>query len=111
MAEPSDEAERAIREACDARRFDAAVNAALNTYGREILSFLAALLRSESDAHEVYSLFSEDLWKGIAKFGWRSSMRTWSYTLARNAAARYMNAPYRRSNRNVPFRLPASSMT
>jgi len=47
-------------------------------------------------------MFAEDMWTGLPSFGWRCSVRTWLYTLARNAAARYATAPQRRVARNLP---------
>jgi RNA polymerase sigma-70 factor (ECF subfamily) len=81
-----DELERRIRELCDAGDFDGATSAALRGYGTEIFAFLVSLLRSEPDAAEVFGAFSERVWKGIRRFGWESSFRTWAYTVARNAA-------------------------
>ena len=47
-----------------------------------VLGYLIATLDDRDDAAEVFSVLSEDLWRGIAAFGWRSSFRTWMYTLA-----------------------------
>jgi RNA polymerase sigma-70 factor (ECF subfamily) len=46
-------------------------------------------------------MFAEDLWSGLARFGWRCSMRTWAYALARNAANRYASSPHNRGSRNL----------
>ncbi|MFM2418346.1 MAG: hypothetical protein RL385_3069 [Pseudomonadota bacterium] len=71
------------------------------SYGDEILSFLLARLRNPSDAREVFSMFAEDLWTGLAGFGWRCSVRTWLYTLARNATARYLVGSHKKGERNL----------
>ena len=71
----------------------AAATETLEVYGGEIFSFLLSRLRTVSDAQEAFSMFTEDLWNGLPAFGWRCSMRTWAYTLARHAAARYATAP------------------
>src|SRR5262249_50649817 len=42
-------------------------------YGPEIIGVLAVQLRSISDALEVYSMFLEDLWRGLPDFQWRCS--------------------------------------
>lgn len=96
------ETEDVIRTAFDAEQLDVAATRALEAYGPEILSFLAARLNSPGDAREVFSIFAEDLWTGLPGFGWRCSVRTWLYTLARNAAARFATAPQRRVARNLP---------
>lgn len=100
--------EQAIREAFDAGSLERAASAILSAYGHQILSFIASRLHSQSDAQEAFSVFAEDLWVGLPGFSWRCSARTWSYTLARNAAVRYASAPQRRRERNVPLSCPGS---
>lgn len=73
-----------------------AVTIGLRAYGPEILGFLIASERDESSGSEAFSDFCEDLWKGITQFRGEASFRTWSYTLARNAAYRRHRDPYRR---------------
>lgn len=102
------EHEEAIREAHAAGHIDIAATATLTAYGQEIRSFIGSRVRDKSDADEVYSMFAEDLWVGLAKFGWRCSMRTWAYTLARNAMTRYGTSPQRRAARNLPLSWPGA---
>jgi RNA polymerase sigma-70 factor (ECF subfamily) len=78
--------EEGVRASCERGDFDAAATAAIKGYGPEILGFLAALHRQEEDAADVFSLFSEKLWRGLPSFGWQSSLRTWAYTIARNTS-------------------------
>jgi DNA-directed RNA polymerase specialized sigma24 family protein len=96
-------AEQAIRAAFDARDFQTAATRALEAFGREILSFLVARLRTASDAEEAFSMFAEDFWKGLPEFGFRCSVRGWMYTLARNAGNRYASSPQRKRSRNLSF--------
>jgi RNA polymerase sigma-70 factor (ECF subfamily) len=91
--------ELAIREAHRRGDMQEAVRAAFEHYQVEVFSFLCARMHSESDAHEVFSQVSEDVWRGIAGFGWRSSFRTWLYTLARHAALRFERSPINQSAR------------
>ena len=70
-------------------------------YGPQILGYLTAMTRVEADAHEAFSQFCEDLWRGLAGFRWRSSLRTWSYTLARNALHRQRAAAPQRHGPHV----------
>jgi RNA polymerase sigma-70 factor (ECF subfamily) len=95
------DAEAAVRSACEAGDFRAATTAALEAYGPQVLSFLTARLRSASDGDEAFSLFAEDLWKGLPGFGFRCSVRSWAYALARNAANRHASAPQHRRERNL----------
>lgn len=95
MTDSSSAAEHSIRAAFDAADFASAARIALETYGDEVLGFLDARLRNPSDGHEVFSMLVEDMWRGLPRFGWRCSMRTWLYVLARNAASRYLLSPQR----------------
>jgi RNA polymerase sigma-70 factor (ECF subfamily) len=93
------DAEQCIRDAHARGDMDAAVRAALALYEDEVFSFLCSRLGSESDANDVYSQTTEDLWRGIASFGWRSTFRTWLYTLARHAAMRFERTPVNQRGR------------
>jgi RNA polymerase sigma-70 factor (ECF subfamily) len=94
--------ESGIREAHDRGDLHEAIRLALELYQVEVFSFLCARLGSESDAHEVFAQVSEDLWRGIGGFEWRSSLRTWLYTLARNAAVRFERSPANQAGRHRP---------
>lgn len=98
MASPQDN-EQSIREACERQQWEVAAVATLDAYGSEIVGFLTFKLKGVHEAHDVFSMLSEDLWTGLPQFGWRCSMRTWVYTLARNAATRYLSAAHRRRER------------
>lgn len=103
MSEPRPEIEQLVRSACERRDFDDAATVAVREYGPEILGVLAARLRSQSDASEVFSQFCEDFWRGLPDFRWQCSVRVWAYTLSRHAAVRYLKAAHRRPGRNVPL--------
>ena len=87
---------------CDAGDYPAATTLTIEKYGPEILGYLVAVARTDSDASDAFSLFSEDLWRGIEGFRWEASMRTWAYTLARNALRRLVRTPDRKA-RKVPL--------
>lgn len=91
------ELEAEIRARCDAGDYRAATTLTIERYGPEIFGYLVAVARTDSDATEAFSMFSEDLWKGIAGFRWEASMRTWAYTLARNALRRLAREPDNRA--------------
>lgn len=88
--------EAEIRAHCDAERYSEAVTAALRGFGPEILGYLAAMSKLETDANDAFSLFCEDVWRGLPRFRWASSFRTWAYTLARHASYRLARDPERR---------------
>ena len=97
------ELERQIRSQCEAGAMRRAATLLLEGYGRELLGFLIARLRDHDAAAEVFSAFTEDMWRGLPGFGWRCSARVWSYTLARHAASKYIKQARRRRARHVPF--------
>lgn len=94
-------AEDAIRGHHDRGELEAAATLAIETYGSEIFGFLHAVARDEDLAAEAFSTFAEDLWKGLSRFRWEASLRTWAYALARNALHRVRRDPQRRPARNV----------
>jgi RNA polymerase sigma-70 factor (ECF subfamily) len=95
--------EAQIREDREAGNLTAAATRAVEGYGPEVLGFLATLLCDEDDAGEAFSQACEDLWAGLKRFEGRSSMRTWFYVLARNAAARLRRSPHRQPGRRMPI--------
>jgi RNA polymerase sigma-70 factor (ECF subfamily) len=82
---------------------DEAATCAVQAFGPEVLGFLFSVLRSESDASEVFSQACEDLWRSLEAFDGRCSMRAWLYKLAQTAMARFRRAPHRRPGRHVPL--------
>lgn len=93
--------EQRIRKCCDAGDRKRAATTLLEAYGHEVLGFLIARLRDHDVASEVFSQFTEDLWRGMDGFRWQCSARVWAYTLARHAASRYIRSERRRRGRNV----------
>jgi RNA polymerase sigma-70 factor, ECF subfamily len=75
--------------------FEQAATAALDHYGSELYGFLIGEL-GDSNAAEVFGQMCEDLWKGLPGFGFRCSIRTWLYVLARHAASRFRRSPWQR---------------
>ena len=73
----------------------------LRGYGGELYSFLVATLREASDADEAFSMFCEDVWRGLADFRGSSSYRTWLYQVARHAAFRLRRGDGRRRKRTA----------
>jgi RNA polymerase sigma-70 factor (ECF subfamily) len=92
-----------VRERARARDWDGATSAALRGYGPEVLEFLAALHRNETDANEVFSLFAEGTWRGLERFAWESSVRTWLYAVARRSSLRHRRDGRRRAAREAPL--------
>lgn len=91
----------AVRACLAAGDVDGATTLVVQGYGPQILGYLTAMTRVEADARDAFSQFCEDLWRGLAGFRWRSSLRTWSYTLARNALHRQRAAAPQRHGPHV----------
>jgi RNA polymerase sigma-70 factor (ECF subfamily) len=102
-AQAGSELEREIRARCERGDLPGAAEVALRGYGPEIFGFLVTFHRSEQDAAEVFSIFTERVWRGLDRFGWHCSFRTWAYTVARNASQTYRIEAHRRAQREAPL--------
>jgi RNA polymerase sigma-70 factor (ECF subfamily) len=65
-------------------------------YGPRVLGYLHRLLRSDTDAADAFSLFAEQVWRGIPGFQGRSSVKTWAFKAAWSAAMRIREDGWRR---------------
>ncbi|HUQ07617.1 MAG TPA: sigma-70 family RNA polymerase sigma factor [Kofleriaceae bacterium] len=101
MTEPERQAlEAEVRARCERADHAGAAAAIVRGYGPELVRFLASLLRSsDDDLAEVFSIFCEDVVRGLPGFRFASTIRTWSYTVARHAAARFRRSGRRRGKR------------
>jgi len=97
--------EREVRDLLETRQLHPAATLALRTYGPEVYGFLAGQLQNVTDADEVFSQLTEDLWRGLPRFEWRCSLRTWLYLLARHAAWRFRLSPWNRGGLTGDSRL------
>jgi RNA polymerase sigma-70 factor (ECF subfamily) len=96
------EVDREVRRLCEGGEIVAATSGALRAYGPQILALLAALHRSENDADEVFSLWSERVFRGLASFAWDCSLRTWLYAIARNTSLNFARTMKARARRELP---------
>lgn len=85
--------EQEIRELCQRGDTGRAVERVLQGYGMEIMRLIASVMHNPEQAKDAFSLFSENLLKGLPGFRWESSLRTWAYRLARNACYQLGHAP------------------
>lgn len=95
--------EKDLRARWEAGAFDAVATEAIRAYGGEIFGFLVALHRDQGDASDVFSTFTENLWKGLPKFGWQCTLRAWAYTIARNASHRFHRDEKRHARGRAPL--------
>jgi RNA polymerase sigma-70 factor (ECF subfamily) len=101
--ERRDALEQQIRTRCHAGDKKGAATLLLEGYGAELLRFLMSRLRDDDSAREVFSRFTEDLWRGLDGFRWRCPARVWCYTLARHAASHYIREGRRGRKRALPL--------
>lgn len=83
------------------RDFERAATRVLEAYGSEVFGFLVHALSNETHAGDVFSQVGEDLWRGLPAFGFRCSLRTWIYVLARHATSRYRRSPWNQKDRRT----------
>lgn len=91
-----DKLEKVIADHLAAGDFEAAATAALKGLGPQILGYLAARLRDDDAASEVFGQFCEELWKSIATFRGESSFKTWAYRLVERSISRFFRDGFRR---------------
>ncbi len=82
---------------------EGAANLTIRHYGPEILGFLVVQLRSDQHADDVFSMFAEDLWRGLGALRLQSTMRAYAYALARNASHRFLARDLRRQHAALPL--------
>lgn len=97
------ELEQTVRAACERSDYQGAATLLLETIGPKVFAFVLQRLRDPVEAAEAFSMFSEDLWRGLPGFGWRCSVRGWSFAVARHAADRRGRQLAQRRRRNLPI--------
>ena len=95
--------EQRVREACERGDHASGITLLLQEVGPKVLAFLVQRLGNVSDAGEVFSIFSEDLWRALPSFEWRCTVRGYSFALARSAAIRYRKQASERPGRKRPL--------
>jgi RNA polymerase sigma-70 factor (ECF subfamily) len=90
-----------VRALLDRGEVDGAATAALEALGPSLLGFLGSLL-DEDDARDAFSIFAEDLWRGLPGFRFESSLRAWCYRVARHAASRLRSDAWHRRAERFP---------
>ncbi len=80
-----DELVLSLLDAGDSRE---AATVLLRTIGPSVIRYLRSLLRDEGAVDDAFSLFAEWAWTGLGRFRRDSSLRTWAFGVAWNAARR-----------------------
>lgn len=96
-----EDVEQAIRAHLAAGAVDDATDRALRAYGPELASWLRSALPAEADAEDAFAWLAEELWRSLARFDGRCSLRTWCYMLARHATVRVRRQPRHRHEQLV----------
>lgn len=113
MEEPVDAQVRAARDRGDRA---AAAELIVRAHMTEIIAYLGSLTGGVPEhLDEAFSLWCEHVVRGVDGLRFESSVRTWAYTVARNAAARCARDQQRRAQRlalgTVPEDLVAAART
>lgn len=95
--------EQTIKEHHQRYAFVEATKIAIAGYGREIYGYLLGVLRTRDAAAEVFLAFCNNVEAGFPSFEWRSTFRTWAYTIARRALCRFNETVRRQRRRLLPL--------
>lgn len=80
---------------------DPAATRVVEGLGPSVFGYLCSLAE-EDDAKEVFSMWAEDVWRGLGAFRGDASVRTWSYRLAWHASCRFRRDAFRRRREPIP---------
>ena len=94
MSDALAQLEADVRANLEAGDVDAAVTRILDQMGGPLFGFVARIVGDETAAADAFQVFAIRLWEGLPKFQWRSTLRTWLYSVARNAAYRATQDPF-----------------
>jgi RNA polymerase sigma-70 factor (ECF subfamily) len=99
VSEGDTSVEPRIRELLAADDRPGAATAAIQEYGPQVLRYLRSLLRDEDDASDAFSIFAENVWRGLPSWRGEGSLKAWCFRLAWNAAINLRNEAWRRHGR------------
>lgn len=97
-----EELDEQVRDLLAATKLEAATTLVLRVLGPEILGFMSGVL-GDDDGDEAFSAFSERLWRSLAGFEWRCSLRTWTYKVARTSISKFRRGIRRHVEGRVPI--------
>jgi RNA polymerase sigma-70 factor, ECF subfamily len=91
--------EHRVRELLAGEDRPGAATAAIQELGPPVLRYLRSLLRDEDDASDAFSVFAENVWRGLPSWRGEGSLKAWCFRLAWNAATNLRNEAWRRRGR------------
>jgi len=89
------EASSALSLHSERNRLAHAMRTLLARYATEVRAFLRSRTSSRYSMEEVFSSFSEDVWKGLPQLRSDGPVRSWIYVIARNALSRHVRSKRR----------------
>ena len=99
MTGAGDDIEARIGELLAAGDRAGAATAAIQEFGPPVLRYLRSMLRDEDDASDAFSIFAENVWRGLGTWRGDGSLKAWSFRLAYNAALNLRSEAWRRRGR------------
>jgi len=94
--------EAQVHELAQAGAVDDATTLAIKHYGPELLGYLHAVAANDDLATEAFAVGCESIWRALERFRWEASLRTWMYSVMRNALWALNKAPGRQAGRHLP---------
>ena len=99
MSQDVPDIELRVRELLAREDRPGAATAAIQDLGPPVLRYLRSLLRDEDDASDAFSIFAENVWRGLPTWRGEGSLKAWCFRLAWNAATNLRNEAWRRRGR------------
>jgi RNA polymerase sigma-70 factor (ECF subfamily) len=84
------------------KEYRGAATEVIRGYGPRALGYLHRLLGNDADAADAFSMFAEQVWRGMANFEGRSSVKTWAFKAAWSAAMKVRDDAWRRLREQLP---------
>ena len=69
--------------------------------GPQMLGYLRSILRDEGDVSDAFSVFAENVWRGLSSFRHECSLTVWAYKLAWTAALNVRDTAWKRLGRRL----------
>jgi len=78
-----------------------AATAALEALAPSVLGYMRSILREEDDVKDAFSMFAEELFRGLPAFRGDASLRTWAFRLAWHSSLRIRKDTWRRRGQRL----------
>lgn len=85
--------EQELRRLCEQEDWRGAVNRIIELHGPEIRRFMFSTLFQQDRVDDAFGHFEECVTRGLPRFRWECSLRTWLFTVARNSCHHLRQGP------------------